>query len=161
MDFTEPNLACPVVADFDPLDQGFLDDPYAGLDRVRDHGPVFFSPVLDRWVVTGYAEIEQVLLEPPNYSAVEVLRPLYPLCERATEILGGLARVATMPNADPPQHVRYRSAMMRVISPRRMAELEPIIRARCDELIDTVRPQGRAEVVAALCHPLPAATMFA
>jgi len=169
--------ACPVVHGFDPLSQEFLADPYGGLGQVRDQGPVFFSPVLDRWVVTGYAEIEQVLLDPSTFSAVEAQRTLYPVCPEAAAILGGLELLPTMSNADPPRHTRFRSVIMRALSPRRMAKLEPVIQDRAIALIDAFLAGGgtdgtggtggdrpasrRGDIVAALCHPLPAATLFA
>jgi cytochrome P450 len=160
------------VHGFDPLSQDFLSDPYGELDQVRNHGPVFYSPVLERWLVTGYAEIEQVLLDPSTFSAVEAQRTLYPLCPEAAAILGGLGLVPTLSNADPPQHSRYRSVIMRALSPRRMAKLEPVIQDRTIALIDAFmaaggtddsgrRTGGRGDIVAALCYPLPAATMLA
>jgi cytochrome P450 len=151
---------CPVVHGFDPLSRDFLADPYAELDRVRDRGPVFFSPVLDRWVVIGYAEIERVLLDPATFSAAEAQRTLYPVCPEAQAILGGLELLPTMSNADPPRHTRFRSVIMRALSPRRMAALEPVIQERSLALIDSFTPAGAGDIVAALCHPLPAATLF-
>jgi cytochrome P450 len=157
--------SCPVVPGFDPLSQDFLADPYGRLDQVREHGPVCYAPVLERWLVTGYAEIEQVLLDPATFSAVEAQRTLYPLCAEAAAILGGLGLVPTLSNADPPQHSRYRSVIVRALSPRRMAKLEPVIRERTIALIDAFKAAGgtgrRGDIVAGLCYPLPAATMFA
>ncbi|HEX4251203.1 MAG TPA: cytochrome P450 [Pseudonocardia sp.] len=154
--------SCPVLPGFDPLSEAFLADPYPELAKVRDRGPVFFAPVLDRWVVTGYAEIEHVLLDPETFSAAEAQRTLYPLCPEADAILRGLDLVPTMSNADPPAHTRYRSVIMRALSPRRMAKLEPVIRSRATALIDTMLTGGRSgDIVAGLCHPLPAATLFA
>ncbi|WP_037078526.1 cytochrome P450 [Pseudonocardia spinosispora] len=151
-----------MAAGFDPLSEGFLTDPYAALEQVRPLGPVFFSPVLNRWVVTGYAEIEQVLLDPATYSAAEAQRALYPVCPEADAILAGLSLVPTMSNADPPGHARFRSVIVRALSPRRMAKLEPIIRERTSALIDSLLAAGSGgDIVAGLCHPLPAATLFA
>jgi hypothetical protein len=177
MDVGTATRSCPVLVGFDPLSEDFLADPYAEFARVRDQGPVFFTPVLDRWVVTGYAEIEQVLLDPATFSAAEAQRTLFPLCPEAEAILGGLDLVPTMSNADPPAHSRYRSVIMRALSPRRMAKLEPVIRERAVALIDAMLATGAGsptgaggtigegpggpDIVAALCHPLPAATLFA
>jgi cytochrome P450 len=130
MDITQVAQTCPVLPHFDPLSQEFLADSYGELKRTEDQGPVFFSPVLDRWVVTGCAEIEQVLLDPVTFSAAEAQRTLYPLCDEAADILGDLGLMPTMSNADPPAHTRYRPVIMRALSPRRMAKLEPVIEER-------------------------------
>ena len=52
---------CPVHAEFDPLGEEYLRDPFALMD---DLPPVFFAPTLDYYVVTRYADIERVFLDP-------------------------------------------------------------------------------------------------
>jgi len=65
---TEPErepVQCPVRADFDPLDPAFLDDPYAVLASLPvAEEPVFHAPALDYYVVTRYADVEAVFLDP-------------------------------------------------------------------------------------------------
>jgi cytochrome P450 len=164
VDSEDDMATCPVDQRFDPLSPEFLADPYPELARVREVGPVFFSPVLDRWVVTRYADIETVLGDPETFSAVEAQKTLYPLCPEAAEILAGLALTPTLSNCDPPAHSRYRQVLARALSPSRMAKLEPAIRRRTGELIDALVPglDGgcRVEVMSRLCYPLPALTVF-
>ncbi|MGH7746888.1 MAG: cytochrome P450, partial [Candidatus Dormibacteria bacterium] len=156
----EMTRACPVDPGFDPLSDDFLVDPYPELARVRDAAPVFFAPVLDRWVVTRYEEIEQVLQDPGTFSAAEAQRTLYPMCDQARRILDGLQLVPVMSNCDPPAHGRYRQIMARALSPRRMATLDPQIRERSSTLVDAFAEEGRVDIVRRLFYPLPALTMF-
>lgn len=153
-------MTCPVAHGFDPLDDEFLADPYPALAAWREETPVFYAPVLDRWVVTRYADIERILSDPATFSAVEAQRPVYPMCAEADAILAALPLVPTMSNCDPPDHRRFRSVMSRAMSPRRIAALRPAIELRTTELLDRFAASGRADLVHDLFYPLPALTIF-
>ncbi len=62
-----------VHADFDPLSEAFLRDPHA---RMRDLPAVFHAPSIDYCVVTRYADIERVFLDPETFSAANAQLPL-------------------------------------------------------------------------------------
>ena len=159
-DAERPITGCPVAPDFDPLAAEFLADPFPVLARWRERTPVFYAPALDRWVVTRYDDITRILGDPATFSAVEAQQPLFPTCTEAAEILAGLPLVPTMSNCDPPAHQRFRSAMSRVISPRRINALRPAIERRTTELLDRFAGLLRADLVRQLCYPLPALTIF-
>jgi hypothetical protein len=107
---TEPEqVRCPVRADFDPLDAAFLEDPYAVLASLPvAEEPVFYAPALDYYVVTRYADVEAVFLDPRSYSAATAQLPLVPLVPAAREILaaGGHRPQPSMVSLDPPAHTR-------------------------------------------------------
>ena len=48
---------CPVDAEFDPLGESYLRDPFAWMEAAP---PVFFAPSIDYYVVTRYADIVHV-----------------------------------------------------------------------------------------------------
>src|SRR6266446_4792304 len=50
-------------AQFDPLSDGYIADPYPHMSEARDLAPVFYSEKLDHWVVTRYHLIRQVFLD--------------------------------------------------------------------------------------------------
>src|SRR5262249_15763699 len=53
--------SCPTNHDFDPLSDAYLSDPYAVLAALPPAtGPVFYAPSIDYYVVTRYAEIDEV-----------------------------------------------------------------------------------------------------
>src|SRR5690242_6193902 len=77
---TEPQVQCPVREDFDPLSPEFLADPYAVLASLPvEQAPVLYAPALDYYVVTRYADVEAVFLDPQSYSAATAQLPLVPL----------------------------------------------------------------------------------
>ena len=161
---TEPEqVQCPVRADFDPLDPAFLEDPYGVLASLPvAEEPVFYAPALDYYVVTRYADVEAVFLDPHSYSAATAQLPLVPLVPAAREILaaGGHRPQPSMVSLDPPAHTRLRRPTSRAFTPRRVAAMEERIRATVDELLDAVDPAAPFDLVAALTFPLPASIVF-
>jgi cytochrome P450 len=155
--------ACPVHADFDPLSEEFLADPYAVMAELPlAETPVFYAPAIDYYVVTRYEDIETVFLDPETFSAAAAQLPLVALEPEATEILlaGGHRPQPSMVSLDPPAHTRLRRPSSRAFTPRRVAEMEPRVRATLAELLDAVDPAAPFDLVQALTFPLPATIIF-
>jgi len=132
---------CPVHDDFDPFSPEYQADPYAVFARLpHDQGPVFYARVLDYYVVTGYAEIEEVFLDNATYSAANAQLPLVPIVPEAQSILleGGHTPQPSMVSLDEPAHRRLRNPTVRAFTPRRVAAMEPRIRAMVTELLDAI-----------------------
>jgi cytochrome P450 len=159
----EHHAECPVHADFDPLSAEFLSDPFAVLAELPlEETPVFYAPSIDCYVVTRYADIESVFLDPETYSAAAAQMPLVKLVPEATEILlaGGHRPQPSMVSLDPPEHGRLRRPSARAFTPRRVTEMEPRVRATLDELLDAVDASAPFDLVQALTFPLPATVIF-
>ena len=55
-------MSCPVVADFDPLSDGFArDNPYPLLQQLSAEHRVFFAPEMQMYFVTRHADVVEVL----------------------------------------------------------------------------------------------------
>ena len=155
-------MGCPVHEAFDPLSEEFLADPYAVMATLPRDEPVFYAPTLDYHVVTRYADVEAVFLDPETYSAAAAQLPLVPLVPEALKILaeGGHRPQPSMVSLDPPAHTRLRRPTSRAFTPRRVAAMEERIRATVDELLDALDPAEPVDLVAALTFPLPASIVF-
>jgi cytochrome P450 len=154
-----PPSTAPVVESFDPLAPEFLEDPYAAM-----HGlpPVFYAPSLDYYVVTRYADVEAIFLDPESFSAAPAQLPLVPLAPEAQQILfeGGHRPRPSMVSLDPPAHTRLRSPAGRALTPKRVAEFEPRIRETAAELLDAIDTSQPFDIVACLTEPLPQTMIF-
>src|SRR5262245_20515617 len=153
---------CPIHADFDPLSTVFLADPFAVLRSLPGDHQVFFAPSIDYCLVTRYADIEAVFLDPETYSAATAQLPLAPLVPEASQILlgGGHKPQPSMVSLDPPAHTRLRGPTARAFTPRRVVQMEPRIRSTVEQLLDAVDPSAPFDLVAALAFPLPATIIF-
>jgi cytochrome P450 len=163
---TEPPArptGCPVNHDFTPFNDHYLRDPYPELERLSGEQPIFWSEKLGALVVTRMQDLLDVFAQHEIYSSENVQDPVFPLCERATQVLGSgdFNPVAVMSNRQQPDHTRIRKYTREGFSGRRMRALEPYIRRRSDELIDAMLDTaGPAEFVSAFGHPLPGQIIF-
>jgi cytochrome P450 len=154
---------CPVHESFDPLAADFLADPYTCLAVLpREEQPLFFAPSIGYYVVTRYADIEQVFMDPAAYSAAVAQAPLVPVVPEAQRILlaGGHKPQPSMVSLDEPEHARLRKPAARAFSMKRVTALVPVIEATTARLLDAVGPAPEFDLVAALAFPLPANIVF-
>ena len=161
-DAVAPPTACPVDHDFDPLAPDYLRDPYAVAARVRESTPVFYAPTLDMWVVSRMDDVEAVFSDHETFSGRIVQDPVFPVCPAARAVLSeGFHPLPVMSNNEPPDHGRIRVHTTKGFSNRRMAILEPFIRANAERLIGAMLAGDRpAEFVHTVAFPLPAYTVF-
>jgi cytochrome P450 len=160
---TAPVSGCPVDESFDPLSPGFLADPYAVLaGQPGDGAPVFFAPSIGYYVVTRYADVEEVFRDPAAYSAAVAQAPLVPITPDAQQILlaGGHRPQPSMVSLDEPEHARLRKPAARAFSMKRVTAMIPAIEATAARLLDEVAGRTEFDLVAALAFPLPANIVF-
>lgn len=155
--------ACPMDREFSPFRSSYLQNPYPELEKLNATTPNFYSTELQSLVVTRMDQILEVFKDPAVFSSANVQDPVFPLCQRAAEILaaGDFDPVAVMSNRQPPDHGRIRRFTREGFSGRRMRILETQIRRVSRELIDEMLTQGPPiEIVGALTHPLPGRIIF-
>jgi cytochrome P450/ABC-type nitrate/sulfonate/bicarbonate transport system ATPase subunit len=154
---------CPVNHGFDPLSAAHLADPFAVLATLdREGAPVFYAPSLDYYVVTRFADVEEVFRDNATYSAANAQLPLVTVVPEAQEILlaGGHKPQPSMVSLDEPAHARLRGPAAKAFTPKRVNGMEPTIRATTTELLDRVDGLDRFDLVETLTFPLPATTIF-
>ncbi len=153
---------CPVVAEFDPLGNDYLGDPFAILAGLPGDCPVFYAPSIDYYVVTRHSDIAGVFRDHETYSAAAAQLPLVPLVPEAGRILldGGHRPQPSMVSLDGAEHSRLRRPATRAFTAKRVQGMAPGIRARVESLLDAVGDASRFDLVEALCFPLPADTIF-
>jgi cytochrome P450 len=151
-----------VGAQFDPLTDEYLADPYPFMAEARDAAPVFYSEKLDHWVITRYALIRQVFLNPQVFSAANANTPLSPACPAAVKALeeGGFQAVPTLANVDPPAHTRVRRMANGAFTPARVAAMEGFIRDLVVRYCDERFRDHHADVVRDLAWELPVRVLF-
>jgi cytochrome P450 len=151
-------------ARFDPLDPRFLADPDTVLARARREEPVFYSPVLRRWIVTRYDDVVAVLTDNARFSAQGTIAMPAEQLPAARAALAGRAypfEIPALVNNDPPDHTRTRALTRRAFTRHRMAALAPRIEALADRLLDRIEPRGRSDLVSEFAQPLTLGTLAA
>jgi pimeloyl-[acyl-carrier protein] synthase len=143
------------------LDPLVLADPYPLYQRLREHDPVHWDPLLHAWVVTGYADVVTAL---HSFSADRIRTPEQ-LSTMGCEGLSPIARVMMkqLLFMDAPSHTRLRGLAATAFSPRRIELLRVHIHEIAESLIDGILQgqsledqSGRLDLIADFAEPFPA-----
>ncbi|MGI9072207.1 MAG: cytochrome P450 [Bryobacteraceae bacterium] len=135
------------------LDAEVLANPYPLFHRLRTEDPVHWDPFLHAWVVTRYSDVVAVL---HDFSAARTPTPEH-LANIGLKELAPIAHVMVkqMLFLDPPTHTRIRRLASYAFTPHRVKILRDHIRDIVKDLVDSVVPKGRMDVIADLAEPLP------
>lgn len=137
-----------LVHDFDPFSHALHADPYPVYEELRDHYPVLHNPRTDLWVVSRFDDVLAGLRQPSLFSSTRIgMAPDADVRESM--------RAPMMILMDPPEHDELRALVNRSFTPRRMAALEPQVRAIATELIDAFVERGECDLFADFSAPLP------
>ena len=123
-------------------------DPHPVLARLRATSPVAWVPVLDGWLVTGYALAQQVMrdaatftVDDPRFSTATVVGP-------------------SMLSLDGPVHARHRDPFVPPFRPAPVRDrYAAFVVASTKRLIDDLMPRGSAELRADFAGPLALAVV--
>lgn len=144
---------------FQPFSPAYIASPARAFYlRAHAEAPVAYSEAFSAWLVTGHAEVTQVLRDAVLFSSARNLDPVVPLApEVVAEVRRGIDPLPpSLFNNDPPAHTRARALFSRAFTPARVAALEPAIRAAAEELTGGLaRRGGSAELMQELAFPLP------
>ncbi|CAN7576655.1 cytochrome P450 [Phenylobacterium sp. LjRoot219] len=135
-----------LIVDFDVmLGPTTLDDPYAPAWEVFEQcPPVFYAPARQAgarwpgaWICTRYEDVREVFQNTDRYSS----EAIFPFLTMIGETFRALP-----PQADPPEHDKYRILLNPWFSPKAVAQIDANIQAVVAELIDGFAGKGECDV---------------
>ena len=137
---------------YDPYDVEINADPYPVFRRLRDEAPLYYNEQHDFYAVSRYDDVEAGLVDAATYissrgAILELIKANLPL------------PAGTLIFEDPPLHSIHRSVLSRVFTPKKMAALEPTVRAFCARCLDPLVGTGRFDFVADLGAQMPMRTI--
>lgn len=136
---------------FNPL----AEDPYPFYAWARQEQPVAFSSELNAWLITGYKEIQHVLLHPEMFSSCDALTSpvtFYP--GTFEELVKGYLPVPIVLNTDGAEHTRLRLPLTKAFAPARIRAIEPFIREVANALVDAFIDKKRTDIISQFAYPL-------
>ena len=137
---------------YDPYDFEIDADPYPTWRRLRDEAPLYYNEKYDFYAVSRFDDVERCSIDWRTYlsgkgSVLEIIK----------------AGVDIPPGSilfeDPPTHDVHRSLLSRAFTPRRIAELEPKVRAFCARSLDPLAGTSGFDFIADLGAPMPMRTI--
>jgi hypothetical protein len=125
-------------------------DPFGRYAALRDHDPVHHVERGDHWVLSRFVDVWTAARDTATFSSAEGLTTTYGERERI-----GLDAASPIVMMDPPEHTAFRRLVAAGFTPRRVADIEPRVRAFVRERLDRLDDAGTADVVEVLFKPLP------
>jgi cytochrome P450 len=141
---------------FNPLEPGYIEDPYPHFDEMREHDPVHLT-LVNQWLLFAYDDVSR-LLRDPSLSVSDQNIEVYNE-DRLAKFLDAAGpdfeRSTSMLNADPPDHTRLRRLVSKAFTPSSIEALRPRVQALVDGMLDPIEQRGSGDVVTELAFPLP------
>lgn len=128
---------------FNPYSYEFHDDPFPVYRQLRDHAPAYHDDALGFWALSRYDDVAAALHDPDTF------------CSRFGITLEEGNPIPMMLTTDPPAHTALRRLVSRAFTPRRVADLEPAIRALSRTYLDGLASRSTADLIVDYAAPLP------
>jgi cytochrome P450 len=140
------------AAYYDPYDFEIDADPYPVWKRLRDEAPLYFNEKYGFYALSRYEDVEKGLNDWRTYSSAQ------------GSVLEMIKAKVQMPPGmfifeDPPDHDLHRGLLSRVFTPRRLAAIEPQVRAYAARTLDPLVGQGGFDFIADLGTEIPMRTI--
>ena len=147
--------------DIDPFHPDVVQEPHEFFAALRREAPLYRLPNGAYSVISRYRDVRDAAMNPELYSSNLIAVMMQGL--EQPELLsfeGTSARVDVLATADPPVHARQRKLSNKAFSVRRVAALEPAIRALAESLVAAILPArgarwSAADWVREVAVPLP------
>ena len=107
---------------YDPYDFEIDADPYPVWKRLRHEAPLYFNEAYEFFALSRYEDVEKGLVDWQTYSSAQ--GSVLEIIKAGVEMPPGLFIFE-----DPPEHDLHRGLLSRVFTPRRLAAIEPKVRA--------------------------------
>jgi hypothetical protein len=134
---------------FDPFAYEFHEDPYPVYRALRERAPVYRNSEIGFWALSRHADVVA------GFKDSERLCNAGGISLEMGDLGTDLTAVLSFLGMDPPRHTRMRGLVSRGFTPRRVAELEPRVRALASAYIDRFSARGRCDFVAEFAGRLP------
>jgi cytochrome P450 len=133
---------------WNPYDRAIYASPYEAYRRLREEAPIYHDEEHDFFAVSRYEDVKRVLRDRETFTSLR--GDLLELLKADFEMPSGMFIYE-----EAPEHTIHRGLMTRVFTPKRMAALEPAMRAYCAAALDPFLGEGKFDFVANLGAEMP------
>lgn len=132
------------MTEYNPFSKETVHNPFPAYRRLRDEAPVYHNEEVGFWALSRYEDVIAAHLDNDVFSSAH-----------GVTIEGADQGAPFLITKDPPEHTMHRKIVARMFTPRRIAQLEPFIRATAAGLLDRVRGADRFDLVQDFSFRLP------
>ena len=137
---------------YDPYDVAIDRDPYPTWARLRDEAPLYRNEEHGFWALSRGDDVRAALIDWDTYRSGR--GTVLEIVKAGVEIPPGILLFE-----DPPIHDAHRALLSRVFTPRRMLDLEPLVRRQCISALDALRGREEFDVIAEFGIEIPLRTI--
>ena len=146
---------------YQPFISPQLEDPYLFYNFARNEKPIFYSSLLNGYVVTSYDDIIAILKDPNKFSSRDNLQPIGEYTPETIKVLRqGFPFVSDLINSDGERHKFLRAPFQKIFAPARIKKMSESITAIANRLIDSFINDGKADIITQFAYPLPLEVIF-
>jgi cytochrome P450 len=141
--------------EFDPFDTRYWENPYPWYTEMRHNHPVYrrqndgYRVWPHYWMISRAKDVNDALFDWKTFSSAKGT-----LIDTDASLLP-----ETIFHMDPPRHDQLRSILSRVLTPSRVANLEPVVRRQAQSLVNGFKGRGTVDVVTEFARSIPTMTM--
>ncbi len=141
---------------FNPFLPSYKQNPYEQFAKIRESQSMQYSEALQAWIVFGYKESKEVLLNNETFSS-SVLTASGQIADlvKSQQLNSPIGMTETVINSDEPAHTRLRSLVHRAFLPAKIAELENYVNSIVEGIIESCKEKGSIEIMADFAQPVP------
>jgi len=133
---------------YDPYDFDIDADPYPVWKRMRDEAPLYYNEKYDFFALSRYDDVERCFLDWPSYSSAK--GSVLEIIKADIQLPPGMFIFE-----DPPDHNLHRGLLSRVFTTRRMAAIEPRVRAYARRCLDALTERDGFDFVVDIGAQVP------
>jgi cytochrome P450 len=133
---------------YDPYDFEIDADPHPIWRRMRDEAPLYRNDKFGFWALSRYGDVVAGFADWRTYSSAR--GTLLELMREKMQFPSGMFIFE-----DPPIHGAHRALVARMFTPRRIAQIQPHVRAYCARSLDPLVGEGRIDFIKDLGSQMP------
>jgi cytochrome P450 len=137
---------------YDPYDVDIDDDPYPTWQRLRDESPLYRNEAHNFFALSRWDDVKPALVDWQTYRSGH--GTVLEIISAGVEIPPGILLFE-----DPPIHDAHRALLSRVFTPRRMLDLEPLVRSYCVSALDALIGREEFDVIGEFGIEVPLRTI--
>jgi cytochrome P450 len=132
------------AVEYDPTSWEIQENPYSVYRWLRDEAPVYHNERLGFWALSRFQDVWDATLDWKSFTSTHG-----PTLE---EVASPFPMMISM---DPPQHTRVRGLVAKAFTPRRIAELEEVVRRLTRERLAGLEPGMQIDLFEQLASCMP------
>ena len=137
---------------YDPYDIDIDNDPYPTWTQLRDEAPLYWNAEHEFWALSRWDDVRPALLDWDTYRSGR--GTVLDIVKAGVEIPPGIVLFE-----DPPIHDAHRGLLSRVFTPRRMLDLEPLVRDYAVQALDALLDRDEFDIISEFGVEIPLRTI--